>query len=325
MSAKWGWCWLVGTLWLIILNGSAVADHQTIEVRILPDSVVYGEYYVLGDIAELDGFDVETIQKLAKLQIGKSPIPGRSHLITRGQVENRLRHPVAGNTIKIIHPVKAMVSRAALKISGEQLHQIVLDEVKKHYQGYDDIKIDIRTQLEDVFIPKGNASYRINRIGDSVAIGGYSSWMLSLMLDETEVKKLLIRLKVQVFDQVVVAKDPIAKGSQIEAEHLQQIKKDISKERKGYASDPDLVVGEYARRDIYQNEAVDANLVEKPIIVSKGDQIKIVYRTTSLYLSNLAMAMKDGREGDVIPFRTLDSKKTIYAVIKDPKNAEISL
>jgi flagella basal body P-ring formation protein FlgA len=61
------------------------------------------------------------------------------------------------------------------------------------------------------------------------------------------------------------------------------------------------------------------------MIVVKGAHMRVVYKTPSLYLSNLAMAMKSGRKGDIIPLRTLNSKKTVYAVITDAKNAEIAL
>jgi flagella basal body P-ring formation protein FlgA len=302
-----------------------MADINTIEVRILPESVVYGEYYVLGDIAELDGFDLEVIQQLAQVQVGKSPLPGRSHLITKAQVENRIRHQVGDKTLKLVHPARVMISRAALKITGEQLQKIILEEARKHYAEYKDIQIDVRTQLQDIFIPKGNASYEIKRIGDDLRIGGYSSWMLSLKLDDKEVRKLLIRLKVQVFEDVVVARDRIPRGSQIGENDIQQIRKDISGKQPGFTSDPDLVVGEFARRDISRNETIDPKLVEKPIIINRGARVKLVYRTPNLYLSNLALAMRDGREGDLIPFRTLDSQKTIYAVIRDANVAEIML
>ncbi|NQU62821.1 MAG: flagellar basal body P-ring formation protein FlgA, partial [SAR324 cluster bacterium] len=198
-------------------------------------------------------------------------------------------------------------------------------EVKKQYKSQKDIRINIKTSLKDVYIPKGNASYTISRIGDTMQIGGNSSWMLKLLLDKKETKKILVRLRVDVFNDVVVAKAEIPRGKKIEPEDLISIKKNISKEREGYKSDADIVVGEYARRAIHKNEALDPNLVEQPVIVVKGDHMSIVYKTANLYLTNLAMALKSGKKGDIIPLRTLKSKKTIYATITDAKRAEITL
>ncbi|MFH2130464.1 MAG: flagellar basal body P-ring formation chaperone FlgA [bacterium] len=315
----------LGIFFLVSLGMPVQAEINAIDIRVLPEAIIYSDYYMLGDIAELDGFDVETIQKLAKVQVGKAPLPGRSHLISRLQIENRLKSQFSKHQLNFIMPKQAMVSRASIKITGKELQKIILAEVKKHYQEYQDVHISIKSRLRDVYIPKGNASYTISRIGETPKIGGNSSWMLKLMLDEKEVRKILIRLKVDVFDDVVVAKDQIRKGEKIEEEDLKTIKKDISRERKGYASSTEYVVGEHARRDIYKNEALDQHLVEKPVIVVKGDHMKIVYKTANLYLANVAMAMKSGRKGDIIPLRTLKSQKTIYATITDAKMAEINL
>jgi len=318
--------YLILTVFFLANFGTSVrADIGAIEIRILPEAIIYGDYYTIGDIAEMDGFDVETIQELAKVQVGKSPIPGRSHYISKAQLQNRIKKRFSKNKLTLVMPKRAMVSRASIKITAKELKKIVMDEVKKRYHEYKDARIHIKSRLRDVFIPKGSASYTIARIGDPVKIGGNSSWMLKLMLDGKLAKKILIRLKVSVYDDVVVAKDRISKGSKIGEADLATIKKDISQERKGYSSTSDIVVGEHARRDIYRNEALDPRLVEKPIIVVKGAHMKVVFRTRNLYLTNQAKAMRSGRKGDVIPLRTLDSKKTVYAVITDAKKAEISL
>ncbi|MBT4265198.1 MAG: flagellar basal body P-ring formation protein FlgA [Deltaproteobacteria bacterium] len=313
----------LGIFFLVSLASSVQADIKTIDIRILPEAIAYGDYYTLGDIAELDGFDIETIQKLAKIQVGKAPLPGRSRLISKSQLQNRIKNRFPEHQLKLIMPKRAMVSRAAIKITGKELKTIILAEVRKQYKKHQDISIKIKTKLRDVYIPKGNASYKISRIGDTLKIGGNSSWMLRLMLDEKEAKKILVRLKVDVFNDVVVAKGRIPKGKKIESDDLVSIKKNISKERKGYESSRNIIVGEHARRDIYKNETLNPHLVEKPVIVIKGDYMSIVYNTPNLYLTNMAMAMKSGRKGDVIPLRTLKSKKTIYAVITDAKRAEI--
>ncbi len=315
----------LGIFFLVSLGFPLKADIKTIDIRVLPEAIAYGDYYTLGDIAELDGFDIETIQKLAKVKVGKAPLPGRSHLISKSQLQNRIKNRFANHKLKLIMPKRAMVSRAAIKVTKKELRKIILAEVRKQYHSHKEIHIKIKTRLRDVYIPKGNASYKIERIGDTLRIGGNSSWMLRLMLDEKEAKKILVRLKVDVFNDVVVAKGRIPKGKKIESDDLISIKKNISKERKGYESNPKFIVGEHARRNIYKNEALNPRLVEKPVIVVKGDHMMIVYNTPNLYLTNLAMAMRSGRKGDTIPLRTLKSKKTIYAVITDAKRAEITL
>ena len=310
---------------LVVFSIQALAEIDEIEIRVLPDSIVYQEYYTLGDIAELDGFDVETIQKIAKIQVGKSPLPGRSYLISRGTIQKKLKGKFSKKKLNLIFPKKPTVNRASLKISATQLQKIILSEIKSHFSNYEDIKVTVKTKLKDVYIPKGKASYKIKRIGKNNNIGGYSSWMLTLMLDQKPAKKVLIRAKVDVFDKVLVAKGVISKGSKIEQEDLVEIKKNISREKIGFQANTDLVVGKHARRNIFENEAIKNSLVEQPIIIEKGMPVRVVYKTRKLMLTNTATAMKSGRRGDVIPVRTLRSKKIVYTVIVDSKNVEVAL
>ena len=315
----------LGISLLLLVSNPAVANPQQIEIRVLPDSVVYGENFVLGDIAELDGFDVETIQKIAEVKIGRSPLPGRSIVIRRGQIQSRLKRKFKNYKFAIQVPKRALVSRASLKVSKEQIREIVTQEVKKRYEAFDDVKITIRTRLKDVFIPKGKASFTLQQIGKNKQIGGYTTWKLQLRLDQKVVKQVLVRVKVDVTDEVMVAKGKIQKGRSIESSDLVKIRKDISKERWNYQIQPDLLVGQTARRDILKNEQLRSRLVEAPTVLQKGSPVRLVYKTNNLFLTNIAIALRSGKKGDLIPVRTVKSKKTIYAIVVDSRNVEVVL
>lgn len=301
------------------------AAFEDIEIRVLPESVVYNNQYSLGDIAELDGFDIDAIKKLAQIKIGTSPIPGRSLVLSTRYLKSKIRQKFRDVKINIKVPQKAIVSRASIKISKDQIKKIILAEVKDKYSKYEEIEITLKTTLKDIYIPKGKASYTMKMLGKKEQIGGYNSWMLSFNLNQKEVKKLLIRVKVDVFDNVYVAKSKITKGKLIQKTDLKVIKKDISRERKNFKTVPDLIVGKQARRDIFTNESIKQNLVQRPIILDKGTPVKVVYKTKNLHLTNIAKAMKSGRKGDVIPVRTLKSNSTIYAMIVDSKHVEVIL
>lgn len=305
--------------------GPVLAGNTKIEIRILPEAVVYGENYTLGEIAELDGFDLELIQKISALKIGRSPMPGKSRLVSAGTVRSRVMRYLRKNQYTLISPKKPLVSRASVKVASGQLKEVVLNEIREQYQKFDDVRISIRTRLRDVYIPKGEVSYRIRRIGDNKHIGGYSSWMLSLNTDGKEAKKILVRAKVEVIDDVVVAKSRIKRGSEIAESDLLTIRKDISKESKGYASEAELTIGQVARRDILPNEDLNTQVVESPVLVSKGSPVKLVFKGKNIFLSNIAKAMKSGRAGDIIPVRTVNSNKTIYAVVRDSNLVEVAL
>lgn len=297
-----------------------------IDIRLLSESVVYNDTYQLGDIAEMDGFDIDLIDKLAKLEIGRSPLPGRSYRISPAQITSKLKGLVVPEQFSLKHPKTIMVSRASIKVSAEQLKQVITDEIKKSYKEYEDVTVQINSKLRDQFIPKGEANYAIRRIGSPQRVGGIGSWALRLEVDGKLYKKLIVRVKVGVIDDVVVAKSVIPASELITKEHLRTVKKDISNEPRGAAKRADLVVGQQARRDISPNEAIQPHLVEEPVLLEKGQPVQLVYQTDKLYLSNMAVALRDGRKGEVIPVRVMGkSARTIYARVVNGKRVEVAL
>lgn len=304
---------------------NASANINTIDIRILPESIVYNDYYSLGDIAELDGFDIETIQKLARLEIGKSPLPGRSLRVSHGMVRRKLNRFDTDRAIKIVIPSKPVVSRASVKIEGSQLHQLAMKEIKDRYEEYGQVTIEIRSDLKDLFLPKGEIAYQFSRIGKSVNIGGNSTWILKLLVDGEEFKRIFVRAKVSVYDEVVVAKKVIVSGNKIQKNDLKQIKKNISNERVGYIAKPKLIVGQQAKRTIYKNESLKRNLVEEPVLIKKGTPVTLIYKTKHMLLTNIVKALKEGKKGDIIPVRPLTGNRTIYAVVIDENNVEVAL
>jgi len=148
---------------------------------------------------------------------------------------------------------------------------------------------------------------------------------LNFSLNSKPIKKLIIRAKVDVFEDVTVAKGNIEKGTLLQKSDITVVKKNISRERVNYQPKPELIVGQQARRNIFKNEALKSHLIEAPVIMQKGAPVKVIFQTKNLTLTNLAKAMKSGRKGDVIPVKTLNGKVTIYAVIIDSKNVEVTL
>ena len=138
-------------------------------------------------------------------------------------------------------------------------------------------------------------------------------------------KKIFVTVKIDVVEEVVVANGEITKGESIKQKDLVKIKKNISGKRWGYQSEPDLVVGQTAKRHIFKNEELKNSIVEKPKVLEKGAPVKLVYRSENLYLTNMAIALKSGRVGDMIPVKTMKSKKTIFATIVDDKHVQVAL
>ncbi|MGK0289171.1 MAG: flagella basal body P-ring formation protein FlgA [bacterium] len=298
---------------------------SVIEIRIMPDAIVYGERFSLGSVAEFEGYDSTKIKKLSKIDMGRSPLPGRSLILSQGLIKSRLRRIIKLSKVKLIMPKRPMVSRAALKITKKELDIIVTKEVAKLYNKFNDVNIHIQTRLRDTFIPKGEASYTIKRLGTNAVIGGYSTWKLQLKVDGKVEKRFWVRVKVDIVDKILVAKKRIQKGTIIRRADLKTIKRNISLDQKGLHPEQKLIIGQSARRDISANERVTKHVLEAPVIISEGKRIILEYKTKNLVMRTVVEALKDGKKGDIIPVKNLKSKRVIQAIVSNSAMVRVIL
>ncbi len=316
--------------WVLLFQAPLQAENalegiDLIEIKVMAHPQVIGRNYRLGEIAQLDGFDVDLISQLAELKVGLSPRPGKSLPLSKGLLNSKLRKILAPNQYRLHLPKNTKVTRAYNLIPAQEVADKLKAEIQKGYPNYDQVKIEIKSQIKDQAVPQGKTAFSFERVGKTDQIGGWSSWKVKILSKGKEFKQMIVRAKVEVVSQVVVAKSPIKKGKTIAKEDLIMVPKDISRERKGFKPTSDLIVGQQAKRDILQMETLKPSLVEEPVIVIKGAPLRIVYQSASLRFTNLGVAMKAARKGEMIPIRTLQNKTTIYAVVKDSKTAEVAL
>ncbi|HEX7927405.1 MAG TPA: hypothetical protein VF678_07430, partial [bacterium] len=101
--------------------GDAQGELQEIVVRVLPQPTVAGDNYTLGEVAEFDGFDVPAIAELAKVQLGRSPMPGRAAFLNEGFIRSRLTGSSLAERVRIEVPKGAQVLRAGQTVAAQDV------------------------------------------------------------------------------------------------------------------------------------------------------------------------------------------------------------
>ena len=117
-------------LGLLALPAAAQQDSmdamESVEVRVLPQAEVVGAEFTLGEVAEFDGFDLETLKKLSRVSLGRSPLPGRSLVLSVSFLASRLAEVVPPERLRLHVPPGAQVMRATQRISGREVAEQVL-------------------------------------------------------------------------------------------------------------------------------------------------------------------------------------------------------
>jgi len=85
-----------------------------------------------------------------------------------------------------------------------------------------------------------------------------------------------------------------------------------------YLEDPQLIIGKEARRDLAKGAPLRASDLAAPLLMKRGATATIVLEAPGLRLTQIASALENGAEGDLIRFRNVNSGAEIRAIVLSP-------
>jgi len=118
-----------------------------------------------------------------------------------------------------------------------------------------------------------------------------------------------------IFLPAVFSSRAIERGQTITAEQLTLQELDVGKAARGFFTDTEEVVGMGAKRRIRANQALSPGLLAMPLLVRRGQQVKILASHDGIEASTMGEALENGRLKAVIRVRNLSSGKTIEAKV----------
>ena len=297
-------------------SGSTLPDEQLIKIFLPQSSVINSDEYRLGEISQIEGEDVLLLEKISKTVIGRSPLPGRKLTVTRSLILSRLRSQKI-NVKRFVFPgsESSSIHRAALKVTGEDIDQVVLKHIMEASNN-EDLKPRLLAKTRDIFLPRGQVSYVITSKGKYKKEGGYRNYEVEFSIDGEAVRIVTVRTYLKLYKEVFIARDTIRRNQIIEESDLLKVRKNVDRMSREYVTDKNQLIGKISNRTINPSEAISRNTVSAPPLVKSGDRLQIVFETPFLRLSAPGISMAKGRKGERIPVKNLDSKIVVFATVK---------
>lgn len=319
------------TISLLLLVASVAvfaraADPRVIQVRILPEAEVLGVEYTLAEIAEIDGFDLNAVRRLADLRIGASPLPGRTLRITETQLRSRLARMMGSHEIKLTVPENALVVRAGQLISGEEIARLVLEQARRGIVDLDgEVEQELVRPVGDVVLPRGETRWRVTPLGRHLAPGGSRTFRVTVTVAGREAWQSLVRVKQKAFRDVLVATRAIRRNRIIGEEDVTLVRKDVTGDAaERYFTSAGQAVGKHARRPIAKGEILHGTLVAMPPAVKEGGRVLVLYESPGVVVRALGVALVAGKVGDFIPVRNLQSGKVVYGIVQGNESIRVN-
>ncbi len=169
-------------------------------------------------------------------------------------------------------------------------------------------KLDPRTQLSscpgklEAFLSNGAKIKRRTTVGVRCTAGA-KPW------------KIYLPVTVEAYAKVMVARHPIAPGTEISANDISWSKRDITSLGYGYLRSLGDKGGYQSRQSIAQGAVLTPNMVTASSIISKGQRVQLNSNDGPVSVSMMGIALQNGALGKRILVKNLNSGKQLEGVV----------
>jgi len=306
---------------MCIAAPAVAQDTITLRTRV---HIAESRALTLGDVAELKGSEAERLGSLVLL--GAAPRTGADATVSLGEVRARLesekgvnlgRITLSGSNCSVrvtspLAPQAPTTTKADAILPGQPPGETVKDRVAGKIADVLGVApADLRLTFEDaselLSTPTTGRTVAVQHTGSGqrmpVSIRVYDGDRL--------IASGSARIGILVQREVVMSKSPRARGETASTDDLttgtQWLPPDMAPARLADVRTADF------RARVDAGQVIEQRHIEAPLIVKKGDLVTIDCLTDTIVVTSIARARQAGRDGDVIEFQTLQSKRTFKA------------
>lgn len=306
----------LGCMLLILTHCPAVsASTATIAVRL--DSKVHGPYLSLGEIAEVDGENRERVKQLRELKLGEAPAPGTTWYMTPELLEPKLAATQADfSEIAWKVPASFKISALSQCVSGKSIGELAQAYLSRVSVGASLSMVELPM---DVQAPEGKLELSADLAGP-IRYNSPTIVNVSIRADGVGFVKVPVQFEVKRYLDVVVATVGMSAGEFVPAQSVRLERLNAGKLPPGYATELNKVIGLQLRYAVAPGTVLGERNVMRPILVKRGEVIRLLARVGTLEVAALGVALSGGASGDLIRVQNSNTKKIMNGYVQEDKS-----
>jgi len=306
---------------MIIVSSQGYCLSELKRLELLPRVEVARNNVYLGDLIQKEGLPEDWRIRFDSLFIGEAPGPGTIKYVQLELLKEYLKKIIASNgqdpdRVIFLFPDQVMIVRKTVTLPR--------DEIEKHFREFvlknapwkpSEIKISNIRYAGLPVVPAGKRRYEIIASQNEHFIGNVAVTM-NIYVDGKRSRSLRVAGIVDLYRPVLHAKAIISKGKVVTAEDLEIKRARVTDAPEDFTDNFDIVVGKRALTDIFPGEPLRLSRLDNPIVVQKGDIVKILLQKPGLTVTARGKAKEDGHIGDTVKVINLSSKKVIFCRVR---------
>jgi flagellar basal body P-ring formation protein FlgA len=313
-------------LTLVFFLPDAAAGTGAVEVTLRAQSVVGETYFRLGEIATVRAADAALERELAALRIGRSPRAGTALALKAPEVERAIARlkPELKERIRVSAAPHASVRRGPLQtlelarvreLATAALEAFLAERASR-------FEIEALGEAEGLLaLPPGRVELR-PRIASEGPIPARIGVWTDVHVDGARYQSLPLSFTVRAYRPALVARTALPAGRPLRAGDFASSEQQVA----GHAESPVPPATDLTRlrlkRALGAGEMLTWGHADQAPAVSRDQEIVVRLAAGAIALETAAVALRDGRPGEVIRVRSSASRQSFPARVTGAGTAE---
>lgn len=171
-------------------------------------------------------------------------------------------------------------------------------------------------------VPAGRIEHQL--IAARPGVVGSRRIALMTRVDDRIVSNQSIRIEIEAMAEIVVAKESLRRGTLLSDNLIEMRYQDISRLSEPIFAGAD-VTGQIVKRTVRLGEPLQAQQVEYPPLVKRGERVVIEVQHAGMTLSAVGEARQDGRAGESIKVINTGSSREVVSRVIAPGLVRVEL
>ncbi len=295
------------------------------EIRVLSNITVNDKDVTLAEICDPETLPNEWKTIMGGLNIGDAPPAGSEKFIDPGQLRTYMvrlldSYKINSSEVKFDIPDRIVVRREATRITQEMVEEIFKKYVYENSPWKpEDIKIE-RVHYSGIpLIPTGKMTYEVTGSSAKERMIGNVTATVDFYVNEEKARTLGVVGKVEVYGDVYLAGRPMKQNEMLTEADLEVHKMNLTDAVDRFATRLDQVENRRVLRSLGVHQPLELKDLDKPLVLKRGDQVKIVYEEPGLSVTASGKADADGGVGDTLAVTNVSSNKTVHCKVVDAR------
>ena len=292
-----------------------------LEVRFKEEAVVYGPVLTLEELATIT--PVSKAEVLSDLVLFPSPPAGERRCYESDILKAYVLDSVVNKkSIRWEGAETVCVRHEGKSIGSGGIQSVIDKELRKalEYLAAERVFFEARNLPELSSLPPGQIQYEVLFSDPGVLKSRQVNVIVKV--DGKVAENLTIAGRVRAYLPVVVANGGLARGTVLSENQVKTEIENIADLQSPFF-DPKDIVGKRLKRSVVANHVFGQDDLEMPVLIERRQVVTMLLQKGGLEVSAKGVATTDGKLGDSIIVKNIDSRKTVACRVIGPGLAKV--